>query len=299
MTRWIRNLNFSTKLVVIAIAAMVPVVVLTVLFLSEKQRNINVAARELAGLQRYQGLEAMLLPLGMHEIWSTAAAAGEGVAEKLQAATADVNRAVSQQDGAGQEYGAPAGEDARRWNELKYSWNALAGSKPASTAEVIRMHSQLRQKILDYRAYIAATSGLVLDGDAEGSFIIDAAVMRIPSYESYLTEMRSRAASVGAAGKATIADVQEITRTEVLAQSALDDIDADIRHAVEGGATGDAMRAGAQQSLAQVKSAFDAFGLYVGQNVISGSISDPLDDVVKNASQLTAAIRSRSTPRFF
>jgi len=39
------------------------------------------------------GLEAMLLPLGMHEVWSAAAASGEGVAEKLQAATADVNRA--------------------------------------------------------------------------------------------------------------------------------------------------------------------------------------------------------------
>jgi methyl-accepting chemotaxis protein len=292
MTRWIRSLNFSTKLVVIAIAAMVPVIVLTVLFLSEKQKNINVAARELAGLQHYQGLEAMLLPLGTHEVWATSAAAGEGVVEKMQAATADVNRAVSQQDAAGEDYGAPAGEDARRWNEVKYSWSALAGSKPASTADVIRMHSQLRQKILEYRSYIATTSGLALDGDAVGSPIIDAAVMRIPSYESYLTEMRSRAASVGAAGKATMDDVQEITRTEVLAQSALDDIDADIRHAVDGGATGDAMRAGAQQSLAQVKSAFDAFGVYVHQNVFSGSISDPLDDVVKNSSQLTVAIKN-------
>jgi hypothetical protein len=223
MTRWIRSLNFSTKLVVIAIAAMVPVIVLTVLFLSEKQKNINVAAREIAGLQRYQGLEAILLPLGMHEVWSTAAASGEGVAEKLQTATADVNRALMRQDAASDDYGAAAAEDARRWNELQYSWTALAGSKPMSTAEVIRMHSQLRQKILEYRSYIATTSGLVLDGDAVGAFIIDAAVMRIPNYESYLTEMRSRAAGVGAAGKSSMTDVQEITRTEVLAQSALGD----------------------------------------------------------------------------
>src|SRR5450631_3773098 len=138
MTRWIRSLNFSTKLVIIAIAAMVPVIVLTVLFLTEKQKNINVAARELSGLHRYQGLEAMLLPLGMHEVWSSAAAAGEGVAEKLQAATADVTRAVTQQDSASDDYGAPAGEDARRWNEVKYSWNALASSKSSSTADVIR-----------------------------------------------------------------------------------------------------------------------------------------------------------------
>ena len=30
--------------------------------------------------------------------------------------------------GAAEDYGAPAGEDARRWNEVKYSWSALAGS---------------------------------------------------------------------------------------------------------------------------------------------------------------------------
>ena len=133
MTRWIRSLNFSTKLVVIAIAAMVPVIVLTVLFLSEKQKNINIAARELAGLQHYQGLESMLLPLGMHEVWSTAAASGEGVAEKLQGATAEVNRAVIRQDSASDDYGAAAGEDARRWNEIKYSWTARAASKPPTS----------------------------------------------------------------------------------------------------------------------------------------------------------------------
>jgi methyl-accepting chemotaxis protein len=290
MTRWIRSLNFSTKLVIIAIAAMVPVIVLTVLFLSEKHNNIKVAARELAGLHRYQGLELMLLPLGMHEVWSAAAAAGEGVAEKLQAASADVTRAMTQQDSANDDYGAAAGEDGRRWNEVRYSWNALVSIKSTSTADVIRAHNQLRQKILDYRDYISTTSGLVLDGDSVGSFFIDAAVMRIPNYESYLTELRSRAAGVGAAGKSTMADMQEITRTEVLAQRALDDIDADIRHAAEGGGAGDAVRAGAEQSVSQVRSAFEAFGRYVHQNVISGSTSDPLDDVVKNAAQLTTAI---------
>ncbi|HEY4973974.1 MAG TPA: methyl-accepting chemotaxis protein, partial [Steroidobacteraceae bacterium] len=203
---------------------------------------------------------------------------------------ADVTRALTQQDAGNDDYGAPAAEDARRWNEVKYSWNAVATSKSASTADVIRIHSQMRQKILDYRDYIATASGLVLDGDAVGSFIIDAAVRRIPNYESYLTEMRSRAASVGAAGKSTMADLQELTRTEVLAQSALDEIDADIRHAAQGGAAGEAARANAEQSLSQVKSTFEAFGKYVRQNVTTGAISDPLDDVVKNASQLTVAI---------
>jgi methyl-accepting chemotaxis protein len=298
MTRWIRDLNFSTKLVAIAIAAVVPVIVLTALFLSDKQNNINLGARELAGLHRSQNLEAMLLPLGVHEVWSIAAASGEAVPDKVQAAGAEVSRAMSLQDAAKDDYGAPAGEDSRRWNDVKEAWNALATTKSTSSADVEYMHSALRQEILDYRDYIATTSGLAHDGDAVTSFVIDAAVMRVPDYERYLTEMRSRAAAVGAAGKPAMADLEQLTRTEVLAQSALDSINADIRHALEGGTAGAAMQAaadvrgGAEQSMPQIQSDFEAFKKYVRESVVGGGKSEPLDDVVRNTSQLTAAISS-------
>jgi hypothetical protein len=79
-------------------------------------------------------------------------------------------------------------------------------------AEVVRMHTDLRRKILDYRDYISTTSGLMLDSDPATFFMVDATVRQIPNYESYVTEMRSHAAAVGAAGKSTMADVEQITR---------------------------------------------------------------------------------------
>ena len=118
MIDWLRKLSFSAKMSVIAVAATVPLLFLTVLTLSDKQKGIGVVSQETAGLHHYQNLEAMLLPLGVHEIWSAASVAGEGAAEKLQSATADVSRAIAQQDASTEEYGAPAGEDARRWNEI-------------------------------------------------------------------------------------------------------------------------------------------------------------------------------------
>src|SRR5580692_486214 len=144
MMDWLRKLSFSTKMTVIAIAGMVPMLFLTVLALSDKQKNIDVSEREIAGLHRYKNLEAMLLPVGMHEIWSAASVAGEGAAEKLQAATADVSRAVSQQDSINEDYGAPAGEDARRWSDVKLAWSSMTSGKPASVGEVVRLHSELR-----------------------------------------------------------------------------------------------------------------------------------------------------------
>src|ERR1700677_4328748 len=119
MIDWLRRLYFSTKMTVIAIAAMVPMLFLTVLALTDKQKSIGVSTRELDGIQHYQSLEAMLLPVGMHEIWSAASVAGEGAAEKLQAATADVAKAIGRQDASDQDYGAPPSEDSRRWGDIK------------------------------------------------------------------------------------------------------------------------------------------------------------------------------------
>src|SRR5580658_1918378 len=110
MIDWLRRLSFSTKMTVIAIAAMLPMLFLAVLALSDKQKNINVSERDIAGLHHYQNLQAMLLPVGMHEIWSAASVAGEGAADKLQAARADVAKAVAQQDASNDDYGAPTGE---------------------------------------------------------------------------------------------------------------------------------------------------------------------------------------------
>src|SRR6185437_10921663 len=276
---------------VIMIAGIFPLILLSGLYLAQEQNNIANVQREITGLTRYRNLQAMLLPVGVHEIWSTAAAAGEGAADKLQAASDDLTRVMAQQEAVNQRL-AQGDEDARRWSQIKAAWNAINASKPANVAEVIRMHSLLWQRILDDRDYIASDSHLVLDEDPVTHFMIDATVTQIPNYESYVTQMRSHAASVGAAGKATIADVEQITRDQVLAQGALDEIAADVRHAADNGAAGAAVRADTESSLAQVKAAFDGFTRYVKENVTSGTLSDPLDSVLQNASQLTAAISS-------
>ena len=292
MSRWIRSFNFSTKLLVIMIAGIFPLILLSGLYLGQEQSHIDDVQHELAGLARYRNVQALLLPVGVHEIWSTAAAAGEGAADKLQAANDDLARVMAQQDAVDQRLRGRSDEDARHWSDVKAAWGAIDTSKAGSVADVIRMHSVLRQRILDYRDYIASDSRLVLDDDPVTHFLIDATVTQIPDYESYVTQMRSHAASVGAAGKATLADVEQITRDQVLAQGALDEIGADVNHAAENGAAGAAVRADAESALTQVKSAFDGFTHYVKDNVTSGTLSDPLDAVLQNASQLTGAIAS-------
>jgi methyl-accepting chemotaxis protein len=290
MTRWIRNLNLSTKLVVIMVAGLLPVVTLTALYLMQKQRDITVAERQLAGLHRCENLEAMLLSVGAHEIWSAATAAGEGAGDKLQQASADVAHAMSEQQAIIEDYGASTDEDAQRWNEIRYAWNGAVAAKPTTVADVIRMHSELRQRILEYRDYIATTSYLVLNPNPITYFMVDATVMQVPNYESYVTELRSYAADIAAAGKPSVAALEQINRTEVLAQGALDQIAADMHHATEG-AAGDARHLDAEQLLPQVTGAFEDFRGYL-QDKVTGGSTDSLDAVLRNSEQLTAAVGS-------
>ena len=96
MTRWIRNLNFSTKLVVIMVAGLVPVILLSALYLTQKQGEIGHAERELLAAQRYANVEAMLLPVGVHEVESIATLLGQGAPDRLQAPVNELARIMSQ-----------------------------------------------------------------------------------------------------------------------------------------------------------------------------------------------------------
>jgi methyl-accepting chemotaxis protein len=291
MTRWIRNLSFSTKMVVIMVAGLVPVVFLSALYLTEKQAAIVTVERELAGVHRYQNLEAMLLPVGVHEIWSAAALVGEGASDKLQASADDLVRLMNQQAGITDDYGASNDEDAQRWNAVRSAWSSIQAAKPKNISDVIRLHTQLRRKILDYRDYIANTADLLLDSNPITSFMLDATVVQIPNYESDVTELRSRAANVAVAGKSGMADLEEITRTEVLAEGALDQTAVDMRHVTENSAFG-ATRLDSEQALTQLKNAFEGFRRFVAEHVIGSGGSDSLDAVLQNAGELTAAINS-------
>jgi len=316
LNRWIRNLSFARKLVLVGIAALVPLLIVTGLFLSEKQRDISLGERELAGLHRYGALETLLLPLGMHEIWRAAqaaaspgaAAAGgaaapgnaglEGAAGELQIATADIERALSVQDAQSEDYGAPAGEDARRWNEIKTAWDLLRRNSAASLSEIERAHAELRGQILAYRDYIADTSGLTLDSTPLINFVIDATVLQWPDFESDLAEMRSHAVSVALApaSRSSKVDFEQILHSQVLASGALEKIAADMHRAAQSGAAGEAWRISAQGALGMLSSDFDAWCKYVRQSVLGGTASDPLDAVVRNATQLHSALDGFRAP---
>ena len=284
MNRWITHISFTRKLAGIIIAALVPLVLLTVYFLRAEQQQIATARLELAGLRAYQPLQGILAPLADMQLWAAAQAAGDPAAtSKVAAARARVEREMQARTSAAIDYGAASGQDARRWAEIQSEWSALAGTRFTDIAEVNRRYAAFVDKVQAMRTYVTTTSGLVLDPDPVNNFLIGAATDAVPAFEINIGRMRAWAAAIGASGSATPASVREVIRTQGLAADAVARVRASLDSAAAAGQRGEEIRAALATPVAEVEKALEEFTRYVQSDVTDSMISAPLDDVLQTA----------------
>jgi methyl-accepting chemotaxis protein len=291
--RWIHNIRFSYKLAAIIVAALVPICLLTAFFLRSEQSTIGSARLELAGLSAYRPLEGMLAPLADMQLWAAAQAAGDPLArEKLRAARAQVSRQMAQRAAATVDYGAPQGEDARRWGEIQSSWTALADARFSDIAEANQRYVALRGKVHDLLDYVTSTSGLVLDPDPVNYFVITGATRELPHFEVHIGEMRATAAAIGASGSATSAQISEVVRSQVLSQRAVEEIGFALEQAASASERGKQIKVALAPQLAVVEKNLADFTQFVRSEVTNSTISAPLDDVLaKSDGIMNAAVQ--------
>ena len=297
MKRWIHDIRFTHKLAAIVIASLVPISLLTFLFVRAEQAKLATARLELAGLAAYRPLEGMLAPLADMQLWAAAQAAGDPAArDKLAAARTQVEKHMAARAAAHADYGAPAGEDERRWGAIQNDWNALAGMKFATVAEAVQHYAEFRAQILNLKDYVTATSGLVLDPDSVNYFLVIAATDAVPSFEANIGQMRSDAAAIGASGSATVAQISAVVRAQVQAQSAVDLIKRNLEHTAEAGSRGQEIRSAVGAQVAAVEKNLADFSQFVQTQVTNSTISAPLDDVLaKSDGIMNAAVQLHDT----
>ena len=192
MMSWIGNIGFKPKLIAIVIAGLVPTVLVSVVCFRAEHAQIRAYADEISGLSAFVTMESLLAPLAEHEIWAAAAAAGDpsGKAKVVQA-TAAFEQAMAGHNDQGANYGAPAGEDLRRWQNVKEGWQKLAEEHPNSVKVTQTRHNQLRDQIFTYRDYLVSTSGLIFDSNPANYFMLHASTVDIPDFNRYFAELRT------------------------------------------------------------------------------------------------------------
>ncbi|MFT3905013.1 MAG: methyl-accepting chemotaxis protein [Steroidobacteraceae bacterium] len=287
MKGWISHLSFPQKMAAIIVASTIPIVLLSVLFFRSQQNDIQQTALEIGGMTMYHPVEEMLAPVGEHEVWAAAAASGDPAGKtKARAAAEEAAKQVAEMDALSAVYGAPDGEDRRRWNEVKAKFNDVVAASPGSVAEVQKQHDELRTKMLDYRNYVVTTSHIVLDQQAVSYYLLRAATVELPDFEQHFSEMRTAAAAIGAAGQPSTALVSDVVEAQVLAERALESIKDDLRLSREASGANDEHTSDASAKLEKLTAAFQSFVKYCSENVTTGTFSSPVDDILSQSSSM-------------
>jgi methyl-accepting chemotaxis protein len=287
MMSWIGNIGFKPKLIAIVVAGLVPTLLVSFVFFRAERAQMRAYSHEISGLAAFVTMESLLAPLSEHEVWAAAGAAGDpsGKSKVLQATSA-FEQAMAGHSDHGADYGAPTGEDQRRWQSVKDAWQKLAEEHPTSVKATQTQHNELRNLIFSYRDYLVSTSGLIFDSNPANYFVVHASTVDIPDFNRYSAELRTAAAAIGANGSATSALTADVVRAEVLADAALDAVAADLSNAAQHGEKAGALQTDAGAALKDLRTSFMAFRKYIDENVTSGSISSPVDEILEQSAQV-------------
>ena len=291
MIKSLRQIKFSYKLGAILVAAAIPVATLSILVLRSLTSTAGQASREIAGMHSSRAAVATIEPLSEHALWSAAATQGNsGAAQRAAQSITSVDQSLGSHDAAGGDYGAPAGEDERRWKLVTLAVRNAMASSTGGSSDSAQLHDMARARLLEYRDYVAATSGLRLESGVVTHYVQDAAVEQLPDLEMHIGELRVAAVAMAAEGKVSPKGIAQIARAEGLTQQAIDAISADLSSAEQAGAEGQAIGALARPALAKVQSAFDATRNYIHGSLVSATSLPSADEVISKSSGYQGAV---------
>ena len=194
MNTWLHSLRIPTKLALISLAFVAPLVVTLVLMAGNLNRTITTATREITGCEYQRPLVDLLDALGRHQLAVQRAAAEQVVPLQGQADRAlDALLEVDAQHGEALEF-TEAGLARRQRNDarpdlVKRKWSELkTRALTLKPAESVKLHAAL---VADVRAMIAHsgdTSELTLDPDLDSYYLADVTVAKLPQLQQRLLD---------------------------------------------------------------------------------------------------------------
>ncbi|MDQ3775168.1 MAG: hypothetical protein M3461_12845 [Pseudomonadota bacterium] len=130
---------------------------------------------------------------------------------------------------------------AEPWRRVKTAWDNLKAQALALRPEdSFERHTAILADLQDLMAYIADTSGLILDSERESAHLVDIAVFRLPVVGERLGVLRGKATGFTAqriqiSGSLTSEQKAELIGGLAVVRDALDAIDERLRPPTEGG----------------------------------------------------------------
>lgn len=195
----IRNMKIWQKLVLAGALAVIPLVMLAVLFLQSRNEQIARTEAELAGLEYVTPMRQFLERLPQHRSAAGAFLSGEAsVGPMLVDLQAQVDEAVSSVGAVERRSGRQLGT-AASWDSIRIRWEDLKGRVRTLTAEESNTrHTQLMSDALAHLRRIGDKTGLSADPDLDSFYLNESLLNRIPWTAEYLGQLAAQGSSIAA-----------------------------------------------------------------------------------------------------
>ncbi len=235
------KLRFSLKLVLVGIVLWVPALFLLAVVIGEHNRDRALAEQEEKGVRYLEPVRGLLQHLAEHRGMVNTVLMGDpgfthDIAPKQATIAKDIEALEALESQYGQEF-----RSAEPWRRVKTDWDSLKAQALALRPEdSFERHTAILVALQDLMAYIADTSGLILDSERENARLVDIAVFRLPVVGERLGVLRGKAAGFAAqriqsSGSWTSDQKAELIGGLAVVRDALDAIDLRVRLATERG----------------------------------------------------------------
>lgn len=195
----IRNLKIWQKLMLAGALAVIPVLMLSLLFLRSRNEQIARTQAELSGLEFVSPLRRFIESLPQHRTAASAVLSGDSSAAfALNEARAKADAAVTELTAIERSKGREIGSHTE-WDSIRVRWEDLKqriGSLDA--AESNARHTQLIADTLAHLRRIGDLTGLAADPDLDAYYLTGALLDRLPWAAEYLGQIASHSAAASA-----------------------------------------------------------------------------------------------------
>jgi methyl-accepting chemotaxis protein len=219
-----RHLRFPTKLGVLSIALIAPLMLITVVLLGRLNADIRVTQDELQGTELVAALRQVMREVQQHRGQTNMVLAGNATAREALAETRQ--RLTAQTTALDRELAAlPAFKLLTDWAPLKSQIEALAATEQLPASQAFVRHTELIQSLRQLIYTTAERSSLLFDPVPASYFLMDLTVSHTPVWAETLGQIRDLGAGLRAqpepdpAGLQTVMTLVEVAskRTEDMA----------------------------------------------------------------------------------
>jgi len=187
--RIMRQLRLPTKLGVLALVLLVPLVVVSALLTQRLNEAITFTRAEIGGAVIVQRVNALIVEVQKHRGQTNMLIAGDAQAAsavqetraRLKAAASGVEQALA----ARPDFGLQS-----EWGALQPALDALAGTERLAAPAAFAQHSMLVQTLRRFNYTTAERSNLLFDPEPASYFLMDMAVSHAPRWGELLGQAR-------------------------------------------------------------------------------------------------------------